>query len=146
MFMRVFGFAAASALLLANNALAKPKPVVEELFKANRTLSGRVVAYPDGTPEMRVYRITLPVGAQIPLHIHPLSRNALGREAVRDDADTDAHSRRRRPLHLPGLLRHDHHGHWLWRRPPQRATRGHAPGDCGSDRGELTWSGGLSVY
>ncbi len=71
MFMRVFGFAAASALLLANNALAKPKPVVEELFKANRTLSGRVVAYPDGTPEMRVYRITLPVGAKIPLHIHP---------------------------------------------------------------------------
>ena len=69
--MRVFGFAAASALLLANNALAKPKPVVEELFKANRTLSGRVVAYPDGTPEMRVYRITLPVGAKIPLHIHP---------------------------------------------------------------------------
>ena len=27
--------------------------------------------YPEGTPEMRVYRITLPVGAKIPLHIHP---------------------------------------------------------------------------
>ena len=48
-----------------------PKPVIEELFKANRTLGGSVVAYPEGTPEMRVYRITLPVGAKIPLHIHP---------------------------------------------------------------------------
>ena len=45
--------------------------MVEELFTANRTLGGNVVAYPEGTPEMRVYRITLPVGAKIPLHIHP---------------------------------------------------------------------------
>ena len=93
MFMRVFGFAAASALLLANNALAKPKPVVEELFKANRTLSGRVVAYPDGTPEMRVYRITLPVGAKIPLHIHPspvvvlVEQGRLTNVRVIDDAE-----------------------------------------------------------
>lgn len=35
-------------------------------------LGGKVVAYPEGTPEMRVYRITLPVGAKIPLHIHSL--------------------------------------------------------------------------
>lgn len=27
--------------------------------------------YPEGIPEMRVYRITIPVGAKIPLHIHP---------------------------------------------------------------------------
>ena len=93
MFMRVFGFAAASALLLANNALAKPKPVVEELLKANRTLSGRVVAYPDGTPEMRVYRITLPVGAKIPLHIHPspvvvlVEQGKLTNVRVIDDAE-----------------------------------------------------------
>jgi quercetin dioxygenase-like cupin family protein len=41
------------------------------LITANRTLSGQVVSYPDGIPEMRVYRITIPVGAKIPLHIHP---------------------------------------------------------------------------
>ena len=71
MALKVFGYAAASALLISSNALAMPKPVIEELFKANRTLGGSVVAYPEGTPEMRVYRITLPVGARIPLHIHP---------------------------------------------------------------------------
>ena len=71
MVLKVFGYSAVAALLLATNALAMPKPVIEELFKANRTLWGRVVAYPEGTPEMRVYRITLPVGAKIPLHIHP---------------------------------------------------------------------------
>ena len=71
MVLKVFGYSAVAALLLATNALAMPKPVIEELLKANRTLGGRVVAYPEGTPEMRVYRITLPVGAKIPLHIHP---------------------------------------------------------------------------
>ena len=46
MALKVFGYAAASALLLASNALAMPKPVIEELFKANRTLGESVVAYP----------------------------------------------------------------------------------------------------
>ena len=71
MFSKVFAIAAASVLLCSGYALASPKPVVEEIFTANRTLGGRVVVYPEGTPEMRVYRITLPVGAKIPLHIHP---------------------------------------------------------------------------
>ena len=71
MFSKFFGVAAATALLLSGPALASPKPVVKELFTANRTLGGKVVAYPEGTPEMRVYRLTLPVGAKIPLHIHP---------------------------------------------------------------------------
>lgn len=71
MFSKFFGVGATTALLLSGPALASPKPVVKELFTANRTLGGNVVAYPEGTPEMRVYRITLPVGAKIPLHIHP---------------------------------------------------------------------------
>ena len=58
-------------LIFSGAALASPQPITEELFTANRTLGERVVAYPEGTPEMRVYRITLPVGAKIPLHIHP---------------------------------------------------------------------------
>lgn len=69
--MRVFELVATAALLLSGSALATPKPVVEELYKASQTLGGRVVVYPEGTPEMRVYRLTLPVGARIPLHTHP---------------------------------------------------------------------------
>lgn len=69
--MRVFELIAAAALLLSGSALATPMPVVEELYKASQTLGGRVVVYPEGTPEMRVYRLTLPVGARIPLHTHP---------------------------------------------------------------------------
>ena len=71
MILRASGLAAASVLIFSGAALASPQPITEELFTANRTLGGRVVAYPEGTPEMRVYRITLPVGAKIPLHIHP---------------------------------------------------------------------------
>ena len=61
----------AGLLLMAGPAPAAPQPVLEQLFKANRTPGDRVVAYPSGTPEMRMYRVTLPVGATIPLHIHP---------------------------------------------------------------------------
>ena len=61
----------AGLLLMAGPAQAAPQPVLEQLFKANRTPGDRVVAYPSGTPEMRMYRVTLPVGATIPLHIHP---------------------------------------------------------------------------
>ena len=71
MILRASGLVAASVLIFSGAALASPQPITEELFRANRTLGGRVVAYPEGTPEMRVYRITLPVGAKIPLHIHP---------------------------------------------------------------------------
>ena len=71
MILRASGLAAASVLIFSGAVLASPQPITEELFTANRTLGGSVVAYPEGTPEMRVYRITLPVGAKIPLHIHP---------------------------------------------------------------------------
>ena len=71
MLLKVFGASAAAVLLCSGYVLASPKPVVEELFTANRTLGGKAVVYPKGTPEMRVYRLTLPVGAKIPLHIHP---------------------------------------------------------------------------
>jgi quercetin dioxygenase-like cupin family protein len=71
MVSKLFGIAAASLLLYSGHVLASPNPVVEELFMVNRTLGERIVAYPEGTPEMRVYRITVPVGANIPQHIQP---------------------------------------------------------------------------
>ena len=69
--LRFSGLAVSLVLLSAGAVQATPKPVMEELFSSSRTLGGRVVAYPAGTPEMRIYRITLPAGAKIPLHTHP---------------------------------------------------------------------------
>ena len=60
-----------AAFIASNRAIASPKPIAKELIKANQTLGGRVVKYPEGTPEMRMYQITIPVGAKIPLHTHP---------------------------------------------------------------------------
>ena len=51
--------------------MATSQPLIEQLFTASRTSGGRVVSYPEGISEMRIYRITIPVGAKIPLHIHP---------------------------------------------------------------------------
>ena len=60
-----------AAFIASDRAIASPKPIAKELIKANQTLGGRVVKYPEGTPEMRMYQITIPVGAKIPLHTHP---------------------------------------------------------------------------
>ena len=62
---------AAGMLLLANSVQAAPQPEIQELFRASRTPGERIVAYPQGTPEMRVIRVNLPVGATLPLHTHP---------------------------------------------------------------------------
>ena len=72
MVAKSIGLAAASLFLFLNAAaLASPKPVIEELFKSNQTLGGRSVVYPEGKPEMRVYKVTLAPGSTIPLHTHP---------------------------------------------------------------------------
>ena len=72
MLSKAFGLAAASLLVLTGNAaMVSPKPIIEELLISSQTLGGRTVAYPEGTPEMRMYRITLNPGAKIPLHTHP---------------------------------------------------------------------------
>ena len=62
---------AAGMLLLASSMQAAPQPEIQELFRASRTPGERIVAYPQGTPEMRVIQVNLPVGATIPLHTHP---------------------------------------------------------------------------
>ena len=72
MALKTSGWVAAAAVLFFNSvALASPKPVIQELFKANQTLGGRSVVYPEGRPEMRVYRVTLEPGSTIPIHTHP---------------------------------------------------------------------------
>ena len=56
---------------LASNVQAAPQLEIQDFFKASRTPGDRVMAYPQETPEMRVVRVSLPVGTTIPLHPHP---------------------------------------------------------------------------
>ena len=72
MISKLIGATTVSLLFLfPGPALASPDPIIEELVSVNKTLGGRTVVYPKGTPEMRVYRVTLDPGAKIPLHTHP---------------------------------------------------------------------------
>ena len=50
---------------------ASTEPVVQEIFKSSETLNGTSLKYPDGKPELRLYRVEIPAGGKIPLHTHP---------------------------------------------------------------------------
>ena len=71
MITRILGYVAFSTLLIVGPVFATPKPILEELVKEHQTLGGSLVKYPEGTPEMRFYKVTIPQGAKIPLHTHP---------------------------------------------------------------------------
>ena len=71
MITRILGYVAFSTLLIVGPVFATPKPILEELVKEHETLGGSLVKYPEGTPEMRFYKVTIPQGAKIPLHTHP---------------------------------------------------------------------------
>lgn len=46
---------------------------VEELARGQMTWDGdRLPEYPDGQPEVTILRITIPAGARLPLHHHPV--------------------------------------------------------------------------
>ena len=47
------------------------KPVINEIFRASKTLEGAFLKYPEGKAEMRLFRVEIPVGGKIPLHKHP---------------------------------------------------------------------------
>ncbi len=57
-------------MLVASKVQAAPQPEILEMFKASRPHGDRVVAYPQGRPEMRAVLGSLSVGATIPLHTH----------------------------------------------------------------------------
>ena len=44
---------------------------VKEVFSGTQTLNGTPLRYPEGNPELRLYRVEIPVGGRIPLHTHP---------------------------------------------------------------------------
>ena len=47
------------------------KPIINEIFRASKTLEGAFLKYPEDKAEMRLYRVEIPVGGKIPLHKHP---------------------------------------------------------------------------
>ena len=44
---------------------------IDEVFSGSQTLNGTTLSYPEGKPELRLYRVEIPVGGKIPLHTHP---------------------------------------------------------------------------
>jgi len=63
------------ALLLSSNVPAEDISAVQVDVLAKTEFSwdgSRLPDYPDGTPEIRILRIKIPPGAQLPLHKHPV--------------------------------------------------------------------------
>ena len=50
---------------------ASTKPLIQEVFTSPETLNGTTLKYPEGKPELRLYRVEIPVGGKIPLHKRP---------------------------------------------------------------------------
>ena len=57
--------------LLWFGAAASAKPIIKPVFSGQTTLNGTPIRYPDGKPELRLFRVELPPGGKIPLHTHP---------------------------------------------------------------------------
>ena len=47
---------------------ASTKPLIQEVFTSSETLNGTTLKYPEGKPELRLYRVEIPAGGKIPLH------------------------------------------------------------------------------
>ena len=58
-----------SAAATADAASTEVK--IDEVFSGTQTLNGTTLSYPEGKPELRLYRVEIPVGGKIPLHTHP---------------------------------------------------------------------------
>ncbi len=61
------------AALVCSQAIAKPPPTsVELLLDTDLTILDEAFAYPRGRARITAARITLPPGATVPLHLHPV--------------------------------------------------------------------------
>lgn len=62
-------------LAVTANVLAQGSNNVttETLAKTNHSWDGsELTAYPEGSPQVTILRITIPPGAQLPMHLHPV--------------------------------------------------------------------------
>lgn len=60
-----------ASLLLCFGAAASAEPTIKQVFSGQATLNGTPIRYPEGKPELRLFRVELPPGGKIPLHTHP---------------------------------------------------------------------------
>ncbi|WP_255486302.1 hypothetical protein [Synechococcus sp. BMK-MC-1] len=52
-------------------ASASGEVQIEEVFSGSESPNGTPLQYPAGNPELRLFRVEIPVGGKIPLHTHP---------------------------------------------------------------------------
>jgi quercetin dioxygenase-like cupin family protein len=55
----------------ASSDAASTDAKIEAIFSGSQTLNGTDLTYPEGKPELRLFRVELPAGGKIPLHTHP---------------------------------------------------------------------------
>ena len=55
----------------ASTEAASTEVKVQEVFSGSKTLNGTDLSYPEGKPELRLYRVEIPVEGKIPMHTHP---------------------------------------------------------------------------
>ena len=54
----------------AETSSTSTKPSIQEVFISSETLNGTAFKYPEGKPELRLYRVEIPAGGKIPLNTH----------------------------------------------------------------------------
>jgi quercetin dioxygenase-like cupin family protein len=69
-----FGCATVQVSPQASKVIADEKsPIVKELVKSTQSWNGELLpAYPQGQPEIIILRISIPAGAQLDTHSHPV--------------------------------------------------------------------------
>jgi quercetin dioxygenase-like cupin family protein len=69
----LIGFCLTVAILLTTNAYAKPPGAsVETLIETDQTVLGQDFSYPTGKARITAAIVTLPPGASLPTHLHPV--------------------------------------------------------------------------
>jgi len=64
--------AAMAVLLWTSSPAAPPATSVEPLLDTDMTIVGQAFAYPAGRARISAARLTVPPGATVPLHLHPV--------------------------------------------------------------------------
>lgn len=60
-------------LLLLNLVIANPSIQIETLMRSSQSWDGQAYkAYPKGSPELTVLKITIPANTELPWHTHPM--------------------------------------------------------------------------
>ena len=68
----VSGFSGAFAQEVATGSTPAASEVsIQKVFSGSETLNGTPLKYPEGKPELRLFRVEIPAGGKIPLHTHP---------------------------------------------------------------------------